>query len=84
MKTPEWLIKAKIKITLDARPLIAAGNHPLERVRDEASALESGEIYELLTPFPPTPMMEKLKELGFENFSTQDESGLFHTFFLKK
>ena len=83
METPSWLIKANIKITLDARPLLASGNHPIERVINEASGLNSGEIYEILTPFSPMPMIEKLKTLGFEGFSSQDEMGLFHTFFLR-
>jgi hypothetical protein len=83
METPTWLIKANIKITLDARPLLASGNHPLERVIKEASGLNKSEIYELLTPFSPTPMIEKLNAIGFESFSVKDEMGLFHTFFLK-
>jgi hypothetical protein len=84
METPNWLSKANIKITLDARPLIASGQHPFERVKSDASELNSGEIYEILTPFPPAPMIEKLRALGFDDYSVQDETGLFHSFFLKK
>jgi hypothetical protein len=84
METPNWLNKANIKITLDARPLIASGQHPFERVQSEASELNSGEIYEILTPFPPAPMIEKMNELGFDSYSAQDETGLFHTCFLRK
>ena len=84
MEKPSWLINANIKVSLDARPLLAVGNHPLERVLSEASGLNGGEIYELLTPFPPVPMIEKLIALGFESFSAPDEIGLFHTFFLKQ
>jgi hypothetical protein len=84
MKKPEWLDEANIKITLDARPLLAAGNHPLERVREESGKLNSGEIYEILTPFPPTPMIEKMEALGYDCYSVPDQSGLYHTYFLKK
>lgn len=83
MEKPSWLSEANIKTTLDARPLLASGNHPLERVISEASALNSGEIYEIITPFPPMPMIEKMNSLGFESYSEQGETGLFHTFFLK-
>ncbi len=84
MERPKWLIDANVKTTLDALPLLASGNHPIERVIREASSLNSGEIYEILTPFPPAPMMEKLNALGFESFSEHDGMGLYHTFFLKQ
>jgi uncharacterized protein (DUF2249 family) len=83
MQKPTWLVKANIKITLDARPILASGEHPLERVLQEADSLSSGEIYEIITPFHPMPMIEKLNVKGFESFTEQDESGLFHSFFLK-
>jgi hypothetical protein len=83
METPNWLIKANIKISLDARPLLASGNHPIERVISEATSLNPGEIYEIMTPFRPFPMIEKLEALGFESHSEQDETGLFHTYFFR-
>jgi uncharacterized protein (DUF2249 family) len=83
MQTPEWLDKTKIKITLDARPILASGEHPLQRVMDESSTLESGEIYEIITPFPPMPMIEKLSARGFDNFTETSDNGLFHTYFRK-
>jgi uncharacterized protein (DUF2249 family) len=71
MERPIWLTEANIRITLDARPLLATGNHPIERVIREAGTLNPGEIYEIITPFPPIPMVEKLEALGFESFSGQ-------------
>jgi uncharacterized protein (DUF2249 family) len=84
MQKPKWLDKANIKTTLDARPILASGEHPIERVLQEAGSLDPGEIYEIITPFPPMPMIEKLKALGFENYSESDDAGLFHNFFLKQ
>jgi uncharacterized protein (DUF2249 family) len=83
MQKPTWLDKAKIKITLDARPVLASGEHPLERVLREAGNLNSEEIFEIITPFPPLPMIERLNALGFESFSEQEESGVYRTYFLK-
>jgi uncharacterized protein (DUF2249 family) len=83
MEKPTWFDKAKISITLDARPLLASGEHPLERVLSETTSLQPGEIYEILTPFPPMPMIEKLNDAGFESFSEQDNAGVFHTYFVK-
>jgi uncharacterized protein (DUF2249 family) len=84
MQKPSWLDTVNIKTTLDARAILARGEHPLERVLQESATLNPGEIYEIITPFPPMPMIEKLTALGFENYSETDDSGLFHNFFLKK
>jgi uncharacterized protein (DUF2249 family) len=81
MQKPTWLNKANIKITLDARPILAAGEHPIEQVLREAGNLNSGEIYEIITLFHPVPMIEKLAALGFESFSEQEESGRYCTYF---
>jgi uncharacterized protein (DUF2249 family) len=83
MKTPTWLDKTQIKITLDARSILASGEHPLQRVLEECAALQPGEIYEIITPFPPMPMVEKLTALGFENYTETEGNGLFHTYFVK-
>jgi len=82
MNSPHWLDKSRIKITLDARPLLAQGIHPLEKVQQETATLQAGEIYEIITPFPPMPMIEKLEAAGFASHSEQVE-GMFHTYFKK-
>jgi hypothetical protein len=83
METPVWLNKADIKISLDARPLLASGIHPLEQVMKESATLRIGEIFEIITPFPPVPMIEKMEVAGFDYFSEQEET-VFHTYFIKK
>jgi uncharacterized protein (DUF2249 family) len=83
METPTWFDRAKISSTLDARPILATGEHPLERVLSETATLGPGEIYEIITPFPPIPMIEKMEALGFGSHSERDGSGLFHTYFTR-
>jgi len=80
MERPNWMIKENIVASLDARSILALGEHPLDRVLQETRNLNSGEIYEIITPFPPMPMIEKLAEAGFDTYSEQEE-GLHHTFF---
>jgi hypothetical protein len=72
-----------IKRTLDARPLLAQGIHPLEQVQQECAALLPGEVFEIITPFPPAPMIEKMTAAGFESHSEAGPDGMFHTFFKK-
>jgi uncharacterized protein (DUF2249 family) len=83
MNTPTWLDRTKIKITLDARPLLAQGIHPLEKVQQECAALNEGEIFEIITPFPPSPMIEKMTAAGYKVHSETGDDGMFHTCFLK-
>jgi uncharacterized protein len=49
---------------LDARPLKAAGIHPLEQVLRDLSALGPGEAYELVTPHVPGHVLERAGALG--------------------
>lgn len=83
MEKPTWLNKAHIKKSLDAREILASGGHPLDQVMNEVEGFASGEIYELITPFTPAPLIEKIKNLGFEAYSEQDESGIVRNYFLK-
>ena len=83
MNKPDWFDRTKIKITLDARPLIALGEHPLQRVMEECATLQPGEIYEIITPFSPMPMIEKLTALGYKSHMEPESNGLFYTYFCK-
>ena len=83
MNTPDWLIRSNIKITLDARPLLAQGIHPLEQVQQQCTGLTEGEIYEIITPFSPAPMIEKMAAAGFESHSESGADSMIHTFFIK-
>jgi len=84
MNKPHWLDLSRIIIKLDARPLLAQGIHPLEQVQQQCAALNPGEIFELITPFPPSPMIEKMAAAGFEAHLETAADGMFHTYFLKK
>jgi hypothetical protein len=84
MEKPSWLNEANIKQSLDAREILASGGHPLEQVIGEIAGFMPGDIYELITPFSPAPLIEKVKNLGFEAYSEQESSGIVRNYFLKK
>ena len=83
MNIPGWLTKDKIRISLDARPMLAGGIHPLEQVQQQCAGLEPGEIFEIITPFHPAPMLEKMTAAGYDTYSEADEQGLIHSYFRK-
>jgi hypothetical protein len=67
--------------THDARAAIEAGEHPMPQVMADLGALAGGEVYELVTPFVPAPLVDLAKGKGFEAFSVAVEEGLVRTFF---
>lgn len=80
--SPVWIINRKTSICIDARPIIQSGGHPLEQVFKESTRLEPGDILELITPFLPVPLIEKMEARGFDCW-TKEEEGSFFTYFHK-
>ncbi len=78
---PEWFQVNLVKQTLDARQILASGGHPLSAVLAGLPELAEGEIFELLTPFLPEPLVERMRQDGYPAWSTCDEEGLFHNYF---
>ena len=78
---PSWLATVAVVETYDAREELASGGHPLARVLAALEALEPGEGYELITPFVPEPMLEKVRALGFDAWSEPREAGVYLTTF---
>ncbi len=81
--SPAWWDEAHIVQKLDARPIIEAGEQPINRVMRELKKLKQDEIYELITPFMPAPLMDMAKKLGFRVWSKPEKEAVFRTFFIK-
>ena len=78
---PDWFKADLVKKTFDARAILAAGGHPLGALLAGLPELNPGEIFELVTPFLPEPMIERLRQDGYPVWNTCDEAGLFHNYF---
>lgn len=81
---PTWMQEDKIVKRLDARPIIEQGGHPLGEVLTGIGDLKPGEIYELVTPFMPAPLIERVVAQGFDNYSRKVNDHHFINYFLKK
>jgi hypothetical protein len=68
---PAWFNESKITIRFNAIPIINAGNSPMSEILSQSSLLEDDDIFELKAPFIPAPIIDKLKERGFEAWSIQ-------------
>ncbi|MDY9917949.1 Uncharacterized conserved protein [Porphyromonadaceae bacterium NLAE-zl-C104] len=75
-EVPETLVT----FTLDVRPVIEAGNHPKDLVVAQAEKLLPGECMELISPFPPVPLINLLQNKGFKVTMLAPEKGIVRTF----
>jgi len=78
---PSWAKPEAVSISFDARPLIESGGHPLERVMSDLSKLDDHQVYELITPFVPAPLIDIAKQKGFDNFSASENAEQVRTYF---
>jgi len=80
---PDWLDSAKIEETFDARAILQAGQHPLAEVLSRTSAMQTGQIFELITPFTPKPLIDKVVANGFLAYGVSISDTEIHTYFYK-
>ncbi|NLC58553.1 MAG: DUF1858 domain-containing protein [Armatimonadetes bacterium] len=78
---PAWADAATAWRTWDARPTIESGGHPMEQVMKDLAALPAGQVYALITPFVPAPLVDLAAKQGFEAYSTHEAPELVRTYF---
>jgi hypothetical protein len=81
--TPTWFDTAKIKGELDARPMLAAGEHPVAQVMADLKEMAPGGLYKLTAPFIPAPLMDKAASLGFAHHLEKLDDDSFAVYFCK-
>ncbi len=81
-KTPDWFSEDKVTANYDAREMLAGGGHPVTKVLEDLESFEPGNIYQLVTPFLPSPLLEKVSALGYECWS-KEEDGVYRNYFCR-
>ena len=81
---PDWAHDGQVTQRFDARDLIESGGHPLERVMRDLDRLGSGDVYLLITPFVPAPMIELVEQKGFVAFSNWFGPAVVHSYFRRR
>jgi uncharacterized protein (DUF2249 family) len=66
---------------LDVRPLLARGEDPLAAIRPAVDALRTGEQLELVAPFLPSPLIERLASEGFASAVRNTSGGAWTVLF---
>lgn len=80
---PAWFDPARVAGVFDARPVLAAGGHPVAEVMGRLGALEAGKIFALITPFLPEPLIERAAAKGFACWTQTESPELFKTYFTR-
>lgn len=80
---PDWFNASLVSDTLDAREMLQAGQHPLAEAIKRTSEMKTGQIFELITPFTPMPLIEKIIDKGFSAYVDSVSDSEIHTYFCR-
>ena len=80
---PRWFDQSKIDGELDARTMLAAGEHPVTQVMADLNRLPEGKIYRLVAPFLPAPLIDKASSLSVEHWVKEVSGEEFEIYFYK-
>lgn len=70
--------------TLDVRPLMARGEEPFAKIMQTIASLGATEDLILVTPFLPSPLIEKLGSEGFHSRPERRGDGGWQTHFARE
>ena len=81
-KKPQWFAEDRIVSGLDARDMLAAGEHPVNQILADLKVLEPGKIYKLTAPFVPAPVIDKASSLQFDHWIEKIGEEEFNVYFM--
>ncbi len=81
---PNWYSEARVVAGLDADGMLAAGEQPVNQVIADLQALDQGDIYKLVAPFMPAPLVDKASSLGISHWMTRQDDGGFTIYFCRE
>jgi hypothetical protein len=81
---PNWFSEDRVVAELDAKGMLAAGEQPVNQVLADLQALDQGDIYRLVAPFMPAPLVDKASSLGISHWLTRQDDGGFTIYFCRE
>lgn len=76
---PEWMRDEARAAVFDARATLDAGEVPLPQILKALAALAPGQVYTVVTPFVPAPLLERIRQAGFDVWTEELAPGEHHT-----
>lgn len=83
-KPPDWVIEEKVAKTVDARQKINSGQHPMAEVLEGLEQLRPGQLYKLVTPFIPAPLIDMAIQRGYLAWSKTESDDKVVTYFISE
>lgn len=80
---PDWFDASKVKSVLDVREMLNAGEQPVNQVVSDLNRLKPDEIYKLIAPFVPAPLIDKALSLEVDHWINKESESLFFVYFKK-
>jgi hypothetical protein len=80
---PAWFKEELIAQELDAKKMLAVGEHPVNQVMADLKNMESGKIYKLIAPFLPAPLIDKATSMDAKHWVEKISDSDFNIYFIK-
>lgn len=80
---PDWFDETRVQHEFDIRPMLHAGEQPVNQVISDLRQLPENHIYKLIAPFLPAPLIEKAASLSIKHWVKQTGNELFEVYFSK-
>jgi hypothetical protein len=81
---PSWFDESLVYAELDAIPMLAQGEHPVNQVIADYQAMPPARIFKMTAPFLPAPLIDKLTSLGAKHWVQKDNGQTHHIYFYKE
>ena len=81
---PAWFSEERVSAELDARAILAAGEHPVGQVIADLNKMDPGQIYKLVAPFLTAPLVDKATSLGISHWVTRQDDGGYVIYFSRQ
>ena len=78
---PAWFDPSKVKTELDIREMLDSGEHPVNQVISDLRKLQPGEIFRVVAPFVPAPLIDKAISLEIDHWIDQEKERLYSVYF---
>jgi len=82
-KKPGWFNEEQVKVKFDATPLINSGQNPMQEVLENLEKTSQEDIFLLITPFLPAPIIELISKKGYAHYCLNIDHEVIHTFFFR-
>jgi hypothetical protein len=80
---PVWFAVNRITKELDAKVMLAQGEHPVNQVIADLNQLDKGSIYKLIAPFLPAPLIDKALSLDVKHWVVKESDDSYLIYFYK-